>query len=131
LTGEQSAIDRLTQAVGFPYLYDSVHDQFIHDSGIMILTPQGRISRYLYGIDYSPRDLRLALVESSANRIGSPIDHVLLLCFHYDPNTGRYTTTVLGIVRLAGAVTMLMLGMFLFRAWRRERTIAERGALAP
>jgi len=131
LTGEQSAIDRLTQAVGFPYLYDSVHDQFIHDSGIMILTPQGRISRYLYGIDYSPRDLRLALVESSANRIGSPIDHVLLLCFHYDPNTGRYTTTVLGIVRLAGAVTALMLGMFLFRAWRRERTIAERGALAP
>ena len=127
LTGEQSAIDRLTQAVGFPYLYDSVHDQFIHDSGIMILTPQGRISRYLYGIDFSPRDLRLALVESSANRIGSPIDHVLLLCFHYDPNTGRYTTTVLGIVRLAGAVTVLMLGTFLFRAWRRERKIPEQG----
>lgn len=129
LTGEQSAIDRLTQAVGFPYLYDSVHDQFIHDSGIMILTPQGRISRYLYGIDYLPRDLRLALVESSANRIGSPIDHVLLLCFHYDPNTGRYTTTVLGIVRLAGAVTVLMLGTFLFRAWRRERKIPEQGVI--
>ena len=131
LTGEQPAIDRLTQAVGFPYLYDSVHDQFIHDSGIMVLTPQARISRYLYGIDFSPRDLRLALVESSANRIGSPIDHVLLLCFHYDPNTGRYTTTVLGIVRLAGAVTVLVLGIFLFRAWRRERTLTERGALAP
>ena len=87
----------------------------------MVLTPQGRISRYLYGIDFSPRDLRLALVESSANRIGSPIDHVLLLCFHYDPASGRYTATVLGIVRLAGAVTMLVLGSFLFRAWRRER----------
>ena len=120
LTGDQSAIDRLTQAVGFPYLYDSAHDQFIHDSGIMIVTPQGRISRYLYGIDFSPRDLRLALVESSASRIGSPIDHVMLLCFHYDPASGRYTATVLGIVRLAGAVTMLVLGSFLFRAWRRE-----------
>jgi protein SCO1 len=130
LTGEQPAIDRLSQAVGFPYLYDSMRDQFIHDSGIMIVTPEGRISRYLYGIDFTPRDLRLALVESSAERIGSPIDHVLLLCFHYDPNTGRYTTTVLGIVRIAGFVTILALGVFLFRAWRRERTMAERGALA-
>jgi len=131
LTGEQPSIDRLTQAVGFPYLYDSAHDQFIHDSGIMILTPQGRISRYLYGIDFPSRDLRLALVESSANRIGSPMDHVLLLCFHYDPNTGRYTTTVLRIVRLAGIVTLFVFGTFLFRAWRRERTVAGRGALAP
>jgi protein SCO1/2 len=120
LTGEQAAIDRLTQAVGFPYIYDSAHDQFVHDSGIMILTPQGRISRYFYGIDFPSRDLRLALVESSAGRIGSPIDHVLLLCFHYDPNTGRYTATVLAIVRLAGALTLLVLGIFLFRAWRRE-----------
>jgi protein SCO1/2 len=102
-------------------LYDSVHDQFIHDSGIMVLTPQGRISRYLYGIDFSSRDLRLSLVESSSNQIGSPIDHVLLLCFHYDPASGRYTTTVLGIVRLAGAATLLVLGAFLIRAWRRER----------
>jgi protein SCO1/2 len=133
LTGEQSAIDRLTQAVGFPYLYDSVHDQFIHDSGIMILTPQGRISRYLYGIDFPPRDLRLALVESSANRIGSPIDHVLLLCFHYDPNTGRYTATVLGIVRIAGGVTIFGLGVFLIRAWRRElkRRVAEAESSKP
>jgi protein SCO1/2 len=120
LTGEQPAIDRLTQAVGFPYLYDSVHDQFIHDSGIMVLTPEGRISRYHYGIDFPPRDLRLSLVESSANRIGSPIDHVMLLCFHYDPSSGRYTATVLGIVRLAGIVTVLCLGVFLFFAWRRE-----------
>jgi protein SCO1/2 len=131
LTGEQPAIDRLTQAVGFPYVYDSVHDQFIHDSGILVLTPQGRISRYLYGIDFLSRDLRLSLVESSSNRIGSPIDHVLLLCFHYDPTSGRYTTTVLGIVRLAGAATVLVLGAFLIRAWRRERAVAERGALAP
>jgi protein SCO1/2 len=131
LTGAQPSIDRLTQAVGFPYLYDSARDQFIHDSGIMILTPEGRVSRYLYGIDYPSRDLRLALVEASDRRIASPIDHVMLLCFHYDPATGRYSASVLAIVRLAGALTVLILGTFLFRAWRRERTVAERGALAP
>lgn len=131
LTGDQPAIDRLTQAVGFPYLYDPARDQFAHDSGIMILTPDGRVSRYLYGIDYPSRDLRLALVEASARRIASPIDHVILLCFHYDPASGRYSASVLAVVRLAGAVTVLILGTFLFRAWRRERTVKEQGALAP
>ncbi len=131
LTGDQPAIDRLTQAVGFPYLYDPARDQFAHDSGIMILTPEGRVSRYLYGIDYPSRDLRLALVEASDRRIASPIDHVMLLCFHYDPATGRYSASVLAIVRLAGALTVMVLGAFLFRAWRRERPCPERGALAP
>jgi protein SCO1 len=124
LTGDQPAIDRLTQAVGFPYVYDPVHDQFAHDSGIMVLTPQGRISRYLYGIDFPSRDLRFALIEASANRIGSPVDHVMLLCFHYDPSSGRYTASVMGFVRLLGAITMLVLGIFLWRAWRRERRTA-------
>jgi len=131
LTGDQPAIDRLTQAVGFPYLYDPAQDQFVHDSGIMILTPDGRISRYMYGIEYPSRDLRLALVEATDRRIASPIDHVMLLCFHYDPATGRYSASVLAIVRLAGALTVLILGTFLFRAWRRERVRRERGALAP
>ena len=133
LTGDQRSIDRLTQAVGFPYLYDSARDQFIHDSGIMILTPEGRVSRYLYGIDYPSRDLRLALVEASARRIASPIDHVMLLCFHYDPASGKYTASVLGLVRIAGVVTIVILGAFLFRAWRREQKtlVASRVALAP
>jgi protein SCO1/2 len=130
LTGDQQAIDRLTQAVGFPYIYDSARDQFAHDSGIMILSPEGRVSSYLYGVVYPSRDLRLALVEASARRIASPIDHVMLLCFHYDPATGRYSASVLAIIRLAGAVTVLILGSFLIRAWRRERIIPERGALA-
>jgi len=131
LTGEQSAIDRLTQAVGFPYIYDSARDQFAHDSGIMVLTPEGRISRYFYGVVYPSRDLRLALVDASDKRIASPIDHVMLLCFHYDPATGRYSASVLAIVRVAGAITMLVVGAFLFRAWRRERTVSERGVLTP
>jgi len=133
LTGAQPSIDRLTQAVGFPYLYDSARDQFIHDSGIMILTPEGRVSRYLYGIDYPSRDLRLALVEASARQIASPIDHVMLLCFHYDPASGKYSASVLAIVRIAGVVTIMALGTFLFRAWRRERKllVASRVAFAP
>jgi protein SCO1/2 len=133
LVGDQPSIDRLTQAVGFPYLYDSARDQFIHDSGIMILTPEGRVSRYLYGIDYPSRDLRLALVEASARQIASPMDHVMLLCFHYDPASGKYSASVLAIVRIAGIVTIMALGTFLFRAWRRERKlhVASRVALAP
>ncbi len=133
LTGAQPSIDRLTQAVGFPYLYDSARDQFIHDSGIMILTPEGRVSRYLYGIDYPSRDLRLALVEASDRRIASPMDHVMLLCFHYDPASGKYSASILALVRIAGVVTIAVLGTFLFRAWRRERKslVANRVALAP
>lgn len=125
LTGDQPSIDRLTQAVGFPYMYDPVRDQFAHDSGIMILTPEGRVSRYLYGIDYPSRDLRLSLVEASARQIASPIDHVMLICFHYDPASGRYSASVLALVRLAGAITLLILGTFLFRAWRHERSYSK------
>jgi protein SCO1/2 len=130
LTGDQPEIDRLTQAVGFPYIYDSARDQFAHDSCIMILSPEGRISSYLFGVAYPSRDLRFALVEASSGGIASPIDHIMLLCFHYDPTTGRYSTSVLSIVRVAGAVTVLILGMFLFRAWRRDRIIAKQGVLA-
>src|SRR5207244_5349110 len=95
LTGTQPAIDQLTEAVGFHYAYDAKSDQFAHASGIIILTPQGKIARYFYGIQYSPRDLRLGLVEASERKIGSPVDELLLLCFHYDPETGTYTSTVL------------------------------------
>ncbi|MCH5374305.1 MAG: SCO family protein [Planctomycetes bacterium] len=110
LTGKQDAIRRLTKAVGFRYVYDKKDDQFIHASGIMILTPTGKISRYLYDVHYSGRDLRLALVEASANKIGSPADQVLLYCFHYDPSAGKYTASVMNFIRLGGVLTMLGIG---------------------
>jgi protein SCO1/2 len=121
LTGEQSGIDELARAVGFRYVYDPKLDQFAHASGITILTPAGTISRYFFGISYPPRDLRLGLVEASENRIGSPADRVLLLCYAYDPTTGQYTMTVLNLVRLGGVMTVVALGTFIALACRRER----------
>lgn len=119
LTGDQQAIDRLTKATGFRYAYDSKLDQFAHASGIMVLTPQGRIARYFFGVDFPVRHVRLGLVEASDNKIGSPIDQVWLLCYHYDPVTGKYTATVMNIVRLAGAVTILSFVVF-FVVLRRK-----------
>jgi protein SCO1/2 len=121
LTGEQEPIHRLTEAVGFRYTYDARNDQFAHASGIMILTPGGRISRYFYDINYSPRDVRLGLVEASENRIGSPVDHILLYCFHYDPAEGKYGAVIMNFVRLGGVLTVLAIGTFLFIMWRQER----------
>jgi protein SCO1/2 len=134
LVGQQKSIDRLCQAVGFRYQYDAASDQFAHASGIMLLTPDGRLSRYFYGIDYPPNDLRLGLVESSTGRIGSPVDQVLLLCYHYDPKTGKYGLVIEGVVRLAGAVTAVALGGFLcvmFRQERRRTKLAAAGAAPP
>jgi len=110
LTGRPEAIEKLTRAVGFRYVYDAKQDQYIHTSGIVLLTPQGRISRYFYGIEFPARDLRLGLVEASANHIGSPTDQVLLYCFHYDPATGKYSANILNLVRVGGALTLLVLG---------------------
>ncbi|MGE5191188.1 MAG: SCO family protein [Deltaproteobacteria bacterium] len=121
LTGDQEAIDRLTEAVGFRYRYDPRSDQFAHASGIAIATPEGRLARYFYGIEYSPHDLRLGLVDSSAGRIGSPVDQVLLLCYHYDPLTSRYGLAIAGALRVAGTLTVLALGGFLYAMYRRER----------
>lgn len=121
LTGQQAEIDRLANTVGYRYEYDSRSDQYAHPSGIVILTPDGRISRYLYGIDYSPRDLRLALVESSAGQIGTPVDQILLLCFHYDPATGKYGLIVSRVLQLAGTATALALGCYLWAMFRLER----------
>ncbi|MDB5384834.1 MAG: hypothetical protein JWM11_480 [Planctomycetaceae bacterium] len=121
LTGDRAAIDRLAETVGFRYHYDPPSGQFAHASGIMIATPAGRLSRYLYGIEYSPRDLRLGLVESSAGKIGSPVDQVLLLCYHYDPLTGQYGLAIAGLLRIAGLLTVLVLGGFLVVMYRHER----------
>jgi protein SCO1 len=121
LTGAPDAIRQLTEAVGFRYAYDAAGEQFAHASGIMLLTPQGTLSRYLYGVEYAPRDLRLGLVEAAANRIGSPIDQLLLYCYHYDPQTGRYSLLVMNVVRLAGLTTVLTVGIVIGRLLSRER----------
>jgi protein SCO1/2 len=130
LTGQEDAIRALTDAVGFHVVYDPKLDQFAHASGITVLTPRGKIARYFYDIRYSPLDLRLSLVEASANRIGSAVDQVLLYCFHYDPSDGKYGPVVMSFVRLGGAATVLTLGMFLGILWRRERRKGKAAAAA-
>jgi protein SCO1/2 len=120
LTGNEPQIKELAQAVGFRYAYDPKSKQYAHASAIMVLTPSGRLSRYFYGIEYAPRDLRLGLVEASENKIGSPVDQILLYCYHYDPSTGKYSAIVMNIVRLAGVLTLLILGPALIWLWRRD-----------
>ena len=114
LTGDQASIAQLTDTVGFRYHYDEATKQFAHASGIMITTPQGKLSRYFYGIDYPARDLRLGLIESSENKIGSPVDQLLLYCYHYDPATGKYGAAVMRIMRIAGVATLLAIVAMLF-----------------
>lgn len=121
LTGEKPAIDALTEAVGFRYAWDEKIGQFAHASAIYVATPEGRLSRYIYGIEYAPRDLRLALVEASQGKIGTAVDQLLLYCYHYDPAAGRYSAAVMNMVRLAGVVFVLVLSTFLFLMWRREK----------
>lgn len=120
LTGDAASINALTQAVGFRYVYDPRTDQYAHAGGIMVLTPRGKISRYFYGIEYAPRDLRLGLVEASANKIGSPVDRLLLLCYHYDPAQGKYGAVVINFIRLGGGLTILGLVGFIFISLRRD-----------
>jgi protein SCO1/2 len=130
LTGDEEAIKQLAQAVGFHYVYDPTIKQFAHASGIMILTPQGRIARYFYGIEYPPRDLRLGLVEAAAGKIGSPVDQVLLLCYHYDPATGKYTYAAMNLMRLGGVVTLIGLALFMMAMSRKQRKdTANKGEL--
>ena len=121
LTGDQTSIDAVAKAAGFRYNFDPKSGQYAHASAIMVATPEGKIAQYFYGIEYSPKDLRLALVEASQNKIGNVVDQVLLLCFHYDPSTGRYSATVLNVVKLAGISTVLGLGLFMFISLRREK----------
>jgi protein SCO1/2 len=129
LTGDESSIKRLAQTVGFRYAYDPTSDQYAHPAGIIMATPQGRISRYFYGLNYPARDLRLGLIEASAGKIGAPIDRLLLLCFHYDPNTGRYNFAIMSVLRILGTGTVLGLGTFMFVMYRRDRRRAVAGAL--
>lgn len=120
LTGTAEPIRRLTEAVGFRYVYDAKKGQFIHASGVVVLTPAGKISRYFFGIQYLPRDLRLGLVEASGGKVGSPADEVLLYCFHYDPSLGRYTASILNFVRAGGVLTIVaVVGMVWFLMRRK------------
>jgi protein SCO1/2 len=121
LTGNESTIHALTNAVGFHYAYDPQHDQFAHGTVLIVSTPQGKISRYLYGFEYKPRDLRLALVEASASKIGTASDQLLLLCYHYDPATGKYSRSAMNFVRAGGIATVISLASFIIIMIRRER----------
>ncbi len=121
LTGDQPSIDALTQAAGFHYAYDSASRQYAHAAAILVLTPHGRIARYFYGVQYPGRDVRLGLVEASEGKIGTPTDHALLYCYQYDPATGKYGLMVMNVVRAAGVLTVLVLGIFMFVMFRRER----------
>jgi protein SCO1 len=126
LTGDEASITALTEAVGFHFAWDEETKQFAHASGIMILTPEGRVSRYFYGIEYAPRDMQLGLVEASNNKIGSPVDQILLYCFHYDPQTGKYGFVIMNAIRILGFATFFGLALLIFILKRRE---ARREAL--
>ncbi len=121
LTGEQASIDAVTNAIGFTYEWDEASEQFAHASAIMIATPQGVLSKYFYGIDYAPRDVRFGLVESAENKVGGVTDQLLLYCFHYDPSTGKYGLAVLRIMRGAAVATLLGMAAMGFVFWRRNK----------
>jgi protein SCO1/2 len=124
LTGDESAIQQLTHAAGFRYKYDTESKQYVHASAIMVLTPEGRLANYFYGVEYPTRDLRLALVQASANKIGTSTDQVLLFCFHYDPVTGKYGFAIMNAVRAAGVATLLGLTWLLWSLSRRRRQVS-------
>jgi protein SCO1/2 len=121
LTGTPASIATLTKAAGFRYVWDDQTKQFAHPTGVIVLTPDGRLARYLFGIEYGPRDLRLALVEASAGKVGTPVDALLLYCYHYDPMTGRYGVAIMRTIRVAGAATVFALGTFIALMLRNEK----------
>src|SRR5437764_3003023 len=126
LTGDEANIKRLTEAVGFRYVWDEQTKQFAHASGIMVLTPEGKIANYFYGIDYKPTDLRLGLVDASQGKIGTPVDALMLYCYHYDPSTGKYGVVVMNVMRLAGVVTVfLIVGLLLVLKKRVAKSMKQ------
>jgi protein SCO1 len=128
LTGDAAPIAALTRAVGFRYVWDPDTKQFAHPAGIVVLTPEGKIARYLYGIEYAPRDLRLAVVEASAGRVGNPVDQIILACYQYDPTTGKYGAAIMRLIRGAGVLTVAALAGFIALMLRRERAGRTRAA---
>lgn len=128
LTGREEEIRRLADAVGFRYKYDPETKQYAHAAGIMILTPQGKVSRYFYGVEFSARDLRLGLIEASQNHIGTPVDQVLLLCYHYDPTAGKYSVAVMSILKSAGILTVLGVVLLVIFLSRKQKLSAAPSA---
>jgi protein SCO1/2 len=128
LTGDGEELARLTSAVGFRYQWDEEIRQFAHPSGLVVLTPEGRIARYLYGIEYAPKDLRLALVEASEHKIGTPVDQAMLFCYQYNPTTGRYGLLTMRLIRGGAVLTVLALGGFIFAMRRQELAMLRQTA---
>lgn len=131
LTGPASSIDALTKAAGFQYQYDPKSGQFAHATAIMLLTPQGKIAQYYYGVEFAPKDLRLGLIQASENKIGTVVDQVLLYCYHYDPDTGKYGAIISRVLQLAGGATVLILGTFLIVMFRMNPTSWTRSRETP
>jgi protein SCO1/2 len=128
LTGSQQSIDALTKAAGFQYEYNQQTGQFAHSTAIIVLTPEGKIAQYYYGVEFPSKDLRLALVQASQNKIGNVVDQILLYCYHYDPSAGKYGLIVSRVLRLAGVATMLILGGFIIIMFRRDAAHHTSGA---
>lgn len=131
LTGDVDSIHRLAQAVGFRYFYDPVKDQYAHPAGLIVLTPEGKVSRYLYGAEYRPFDLRLSLVEASANKIGSPVEQLLLLCYHYDPVRGKYGVAIMNVIKIAGFLTVFLLSSSILLLIRLDKKRTAQQSLLP
>jgi len=121
LTGEEPQIRRLADAVGFRYVYDPKSGQYAHAAGVMLLTPDGKVSRYFYGIEYSPRDLRMGIIDASQGKVGSPVEKIILFCYQYDPTTGKYSLAILRVVQLSSAFTVLLVGGFMVLQFYREK----------
>ena len=121
LTGAESEIRRVTDALGFQYVYDAQRDEYAHAASLVVATAEGRLARYFFGVEYSTRDLRLGLVEAAEGRIGSVVDQFLLYCYHYDPSVGRYSAAVLSVMRLGGVATVSAMLVFFLAMRRRER----------
>jgi protein SCO1/2 len=127
LTGKKDQIDALAQAVGFRYAWDPEIKQYAHASGIMLLTPSGRVAQYYYGIEYAPRDIQFGLIEASKGKIGNVVDQVLLYCYHYDPRQGKYGAAIFNVLRLTALATVMALGGFMLIMFRRDSLAARKG----
>jgi protein SCO1/2 len=126
LTGKQDAIKAVADAAGYRYRYDEKLDEYVHAAGIMVVTPDGTLSRYFFGVEFAPRDLRLGIVEASGGKVGTIVDSIMLFCFSYDPATGKYGFAVQSAIRIAGSLTVLVLAAFVLRSLRRDRDVKVR-----
>lgn len=121
LTGDEPSIQAVTQAIGFRYAFDQTIQQYAHAAGFVVATPKGRVARYIFGVEYAARDIRMAIAEAGEGKIGDPVAQLLLMCFHYDPTSGKYTIAVITVMRAAGALTLTLIAGFLILNFRRER----------